>query len=171
MAPPLHALLLAGFVLALSGCAAVSPSPSPASSPTPGTTEAPAPAARLPRPGDHWHATYEIRVCGEPQPPLPPFPGPIHNHGDAVIHIHPSSPQDAGAQINLARFFADAGGLLSNDALQLPGRTLLRNGDRCSDGRLGTVRIAVNGALPAAGAAYVPQDGDSILEQCLWKGH
>jgi hypothetical protein len=39
-------------------------------------------AAAGPRMGDHWHATYEISVCGERQPNIGQWSGGVHTHGD-----------------------------------------------------------------------------------------
>lgn len=64
---------------------------------------------RLPRVGDHWHASYEVVLCGRPEPQLAYSPGNIHTHGDGVIHIHPATPEEAGSNAHLGRFFASAG--------------------------------------------------------------
>ncbi|HKZ51613.1 MAG TPA: hypothetical protein VJ256_07655, partial [Dehalococcoidia bacterium] len=102
--------------------------------------------------GDHWHASYEMYVCGTRQPQLPQFPGGVHTHGDGIIHIHPQQPFEEGTGARLVRWFEYAGdafgtgGRLSPDTLQIPGQTKeYRNGDACPDGQTGVVQVYVNG--------------------------
>lgn len=117
---------------------------------------------QLPKLGDHWHASLDVYVCGEKQPQFPFFPGSFHSHGDGVIHLHPETQRDEGAQNNLAKYFSGAGAVLTNTSLRMPGGTLLRNGDPCPDGQPGQVRILVNGEPHPLGEAYVPQNGARV---------
>lgn len=112
--------------------------------------------------GDHWHAAYRIVLCGEEQPPLPVSPGNVHTHGDGLIHVHPQTAAETGANANLERFFAASGVVIGKDYIQLPGGRLYRNGDPCTDGQPGTLRVTVNGNEVADFLRYVPRDGDTI---------
>lgn len=53
-------------------------------------------ATGAPRSGDHWHATYEITICGQRQPNIPTFSGGVHTHGSGTIHMHPQLPSVRG---------------------------------------------------------------------------
>ncbi len=126
-------------------------------------------AAAGPRVGDHWHATYEISVCGEPQPNVRQWPGGVHTHGDGVVHLHPQSASEEGAGARLVQWFAyggDAlgtGGKLTKDELQIPGqREVWKNGDECPDGTQGVLQVFVNGVKMNNWSRYIPQDGDQI---------
>lgn len=112
--------------------------------------------------GDHWHAILTISICGEVQPPLAATPGDVHTHGDGLIHIHPNSPQTAGANANLARFFSTTGIVLTSDTLQLPGGRLYRNGDPCPDGTAGRVLVTLNDVEVTDLQATIPRDGDTV---------
>ncbi|MGH7792414.1 MAG: hypothetical protein ACREOB_08890, partial [Thermodesulfobacteriota bacterium] len=70
-------------------------------------------AKKFPKVGDHWHAEYEVIICGMKMPILPYTQGNIHTHGDGRIHIHPEYSYEAGKNANLGRFFSNAGGLLT----------------------------------------------------------
>ncbi|MFQ5989138.1 MAG: hypothetical protein ACE5K9_04395 [Candidatus Methylomirabilales bacterium] len=117
---------------------------------------------QLPSVGDHWHARYEIIVCGERFPFLPYTQGEIHTHGDGQLHIHPKVETEAGANSNLGRFFANAGLYFDREMLRLPGGETVKNGDRCPDGRPGRLRLVVNGSENTSLDKYVPQEGDFI---------
>ncbi len=129
-----------------------------------------------PRIGDHWHARYEVWLCGVKQPVIPNFPGGVHTHGDGFVHIHPESAAEEGRGARLIKFFEYAGqalgrgGILAPDAFQMPGSDkLYRNGDVCQEGpyagQPGEVQVRVNGRLLSAAELedYIPQDGDEIL--------
>ncbi len=124
--------------------------------------------------GDHWHARYEIWVCGVRQPNLPYFPGGVHTHGDGYIHIHPENTTEEGRGARLVKFFEYAGralgtgGVLTRDTLQVPGDTrVFRNGDPCGEGpyqgQPGEVQVLVNGEPRADFEDYVPRDGDEVI--------
>lgn len=116
-----------------------------------------------PRPhiGDHWHAVYEIWVCGEKQTVLPRFEGGVHTHGSGVIHIHPTTASEEGPGAALAKFFEYGGYMLTRDSIAIPG-VAMRNGDSCEDGGPGQVRVLVNGAPIEDFVSYIPNDGDKI---------
>lgn len=117
--------------------------------------------------GDHWHATYEVIICGILRPKLPATPGGIHTHGDGVIHVHPQTAAEARANANLGRFFRSAGlpfapSSFSGSSIQLLGDRPYQNGDPCPDGRPGILRLLVNGRAEPAMDRYIIQDGDEI---------
>jgi len=127
-----------------------------------------------PKLGDHWHARYEIWVCGVKQPNIPTFPGGVHTHGDGYIHIHPGNASEEGRGARLTKFFEYAGralgtgGLLTGDSLQVPGDPrVYRNGDVCGEGpyqgQPGQVQVLVNGQRRDDFEDYIPHDGDTVV--------
>ena len=117
-----------------------------------------------PHGGDHWHAIYEIFVCGERQPNFPLWEGiGVHTHGDGIIHMHPFAPSEEGAGARLVKFFEYGGGLLSQTEMRLPrsDRTL-RNGEACPDGSEAVLQVYVNSQPLADWSTYIPQDGDRV---------
>lgn len=119
----------------------------------------------LPQVGDHWHARYLVVICGTPVPDMPFTQGGIHTQGDGVIHIEPSSAGEAGRNANLGQFFASGGVTLTSTEIAFPTGLVFRNGDRCSDGTAGSIRLVVNGRANSALDRYVPADGDTIVVQ------
>jgi len=117
---------------------------------------------RLPQVGDHWHAAYEVVLCGKQEPQLPYSPGNTHTHGDGAIHVHPEVLEEGGKNANLNRFFANSKITFSNGTLRYPDSRTYRDGDPCPDGRQGRLRLLVNGTVNAAMERYVPRDGDRI---------
>ena len=92
---------------------------------------------------DHWHAAYGIYVCGEWLPAIPEFDNPdgIHTHGDGVIHIHPFSSSAAGENARLGVFLDAAGVKLTNDKLEINGKTYEEGKDEC-DGKEAELVVA-----------------------------
>ena len=130
---------------------------------TPGTT---APTVDHPRIGqDHWHAAYQIYVCGQRQPNAPTWEGiGVHTHSDGIIHTHPFTPSEEGRGARLVKWFEYGGGLLDTTHLRIPGqRQTLQNGDRCPNGDSGEVQVFVNGAQLTDWSEYIPQDGDRVV--------
>lgn len=117
---------------------------------------------RLPKMGDHWHAPYEVVLCGKEQPRLAYSPGNIHTHGDGVIHVHPHVAEEGGMNANLGRFFANSKVTFTEGLIRYPDGRTSRDGDPCPDGRTGRLRLLVNGTRNAAMERYVPRDGDRI---------
>ncbi len=112
---------------------------------------------------DHWHAVYQVFVCGERQPNFPTWESGVHTHGDGVIHMHPFSPGEDGEGARLVKFFEYGGGRLSQSEMRMPGdRRTLRNGDLCPDGTEGVLQVFVNGDRLDDWSRYIPQDGDRI---------
>lgn len=122
-----------------------------------------------PRQGDDWYATYEVIICGERQPNIPPWEGGVHTLGTGDIHIRPRNSSEEGAGARLVRWFEYGGNALGTGAklteteLQVPGqRKVWKNGDECPDGTQGTLRVSVNGTEMEDWSRYIPQDGDQI---------
>lgn len=121
-------------------------------------------AARV---GDHWHARLTIELCGRTLPPLPPGPGDVHTHGDGLIHIHPQTPRTAGRNAGLETFFRTTPVDITPVSIAVGGERY-QNGDRCPDGRAGTLRVQARRTgerefrdLPDF-LGYLPRDGDEI---------
>ena len=112
--------------------------------------------------GDHWHASYEVSVCGKVLPPFGGSPGGVHTHGDGLFHIHPRTGSEAGSNANLALFFDSVGGTLRDDGLTLPFGETYTNGDLCPDGQPGQFSVTVNGVVQETLSTYAPQDGDEV---------
>ena len=112
--------------------------------------------------GDHWHASYEVSVCGEVLPPFPNSPGGVHSHGDGLIHIHPRSSDETGSNATLALFFSSVDGALTDDSLTLPSGKTYANGDPCPDDEPGQLIVTVDGVIQDAPSFYVPHDDDEI---------
>jgi hypothetical protein len=97
----------------------------------------------------HWHADFEIWVCGrqlELQEPtgLSNRLGTelLHEHGDLRIHAEGVLLQRENAA--LGRFFHVIGGLLSRNTLGVPtkeGLVVVNNGQQCADGRPGIAQV------------------------------
>ncbi len=126
-------------------------------------------ASAGPRVGDHWHATYETVVCGEPQPNVRQWSGGVHTHSDGILHLHPNTPSEEGTGARLVKWFEyggealGTGAKLTQDELQLPGqREVWKNGDECPDGTKGVLQVFVNGVKMDDWSRYIPQDGDQI---------
>jgi plastocyanin len=118
--------------------------------------------------GDHWHATYQIIICGERQPNIPEFEaaaGSPGTHGDGVMHQHPFTPSGEGQGSNLANFFKEGGGKLTESEMQIPGTPkdkVYKNGDLCDDGRPAELQVFVNGAPQDNFLRYIAHDGDRV---------
>jgi hypothetical protein len=124
------------------------------------------PRVPLPRVGDHWHARLSIEVCGQTLPPLPPTPGDVHTHGDGIIHIHPSRRDTEGRNADLGAFFTPTPIRLTASSISVPGGTTYKNGDKCPDGRAGTLQMLVQHRgeknFTPVNLEYVPADGDTV---------
>ena len=131
---------------------------------TGGAGEPTGPGRGAPRIGrHHWHATYQVFICGERQPNFPTWESGVHTHGDGVIHIHPFVPAEEGKGARLVKFFEYGGGKLTQSEMRMPGdRQTFRNGDKCPDGSEAVLQVIVNGEPLDDLNRYVPQDGDRI---------
>ena len=96
---------------------------------------------------DHWHTAYAVDICGTLQPNMaqPAQLIGLHTHNDGLIHIEPyvtGSVLDRGANATLARFAeGEPGFKLSSTEVQIPGGKLMKNGDKCDDGKAGQLTI------------------------------
>ena len=114
--------------------------------------------------GTHWHATYQVWICGERQPSFPTWESGVHTHADGIIHIHPFQALEEGDGSRLVKFFEYGGGELTQTEMQLPGSGLrARNGDECPDGSQGVLGVSVNGEALEDWMEYIPADGDRIV--------
>lgn len=113
--------------------------------------------------GDHWHAQYAVVICGKALPPFPSSSGGIHTHGDGLIHIHPENVSEQGPNATLGRFLDKVGARLSSNILRLPGGTTYANGDKCPDGKPGTLHLLVNGKANDAFDKYQMHDRDILV--------
>lgn len=112
---------------------------------------------------DHWHAAYEVFVCGQRQPNFPFWPGGVHTHDDGIIHIHPFFPREEREGAGLENWFAYGGGILTQTEMRMPGTSeTIHNGDPCPDGRAGVLQVMVNGQALQDWSEYIPQHGDRI---------
>jgi len=111
--------------------------------------------------GVHWHAYYEVFICGERQAPFPPSPGNTHSHGDGKIHIHPSLPQEALENANVGAFFRNIGGEFDSQHITMPDGRAFKNGDLCG-GKTSEVKLIVNGRQNDKFESYTPRDGDVV---------
>lgn len=128
----------------------------------------------------HWHADYQVWVCGEkldlinPRFPKNKIGSPLlHEHNDDRIHVE-GTVKNLDT-ITLGRYFAVVGGALTTDILSYPtakGITTIANGDTCPNSpNPVAIKVLVNGkhvADPASHllypAALVPP-GDCIIIQ------
>lgn len=114
--------------------------------------------------GDHWHAVYQVYVCGERQPHSPTWESGVHTHSDGIIHIHPFQPHEEGRGSRLVKFFEYGGGKLTQTEMKLPGSTrTFRSGDECPNGKPAILQVSVNETRLESWMEYVPADGDRIV--------
>lgn len=112
----------------------------------------------------HWHADFEIWVCGE-EVKLPPPESILDNKvGNAVLHHHNDNrihvegilikKQDA----DLSQFFKTIGGSLTSTSIGIPKEDksveTFTNGDLCN-GEPGKLKVYVNGKLNQDMEEYV----------------
>ena len=122
-------------------------------------------ATAAPKIADHWHARYDVVICGEEKPDIPALSNPegVHTHGDGLIHIHPFIASAEGAGARLVKWMEYLGGEMNSDSLRLPTEEeTYRTGDLCSDGQPGTLQVFANGIKREDFDRYIPQDGDSV---------
>ncbi len=112
---------------------------------------------------DHWHATYQVSICGQRQPNFPVWGGGVHTHADGVIHIHPFTPSEEGAGSRLVKWIGYGGGKLTQTEMRMPGsREEFKNGDKCDDGSEAFLQVFVNGEKLDNWSRFIPQDGDRV---------
>ena len=129
-----------------------------------GNSSGPYAVARPPEQIVHWHSDVELEVCGKTRPDLLMIDFDagsrgthlLHTHGDNKIHIEEKiiwKKED----IALGKFF-DSVGLKFSESKLLDKV----NGDECSAGKQGNVKMFVNGKENFEFRNYVPNDGDKI---------
>ena len=101
----------------------------------------------------HWHADYQVIVCGEEKELIDPEgitnrigTAEIHEHNDNRIHIEGTLKKIEEA--SLENYFASIGGELELNHLiyQAEDGTInVENGDACSNGKPGILKVFVNG--------------------------
>lgn len=115
-------------------------------------------------PGDHWHAAYNVVVCGTVQPGLndaKPDTSGIHSHGDGVIHIHPFTRGFAGPNARMDAWFDIAGLEVGDDRVVLPDGTAFEDGKDDCDGEEAMWRVAV---WDSAADALAGEDPSRIVD-------
>ena len=113
--------------------------------------------------GDHWHATYQVYICGQRQPNFPFWEGGVQTHDDGIIHMHPFLPSEEGEGARLVKWFEYGGGKLTQSEMRMPGsREEYRNGDECPDGLEAALQLFVNGELLEDWSEFIPQHGDHV---------
>lgn len=98
---------------------------------------------------DHWHAAYDIYLCGEFVDPIPDQRDPrgIHSHADGIIHIHPFVRSAAGENAVLSEFTDAVDMTLTDDRIQVPGGDVYEEGETECDGEPGVVQVLVDGEV------------------------
>ncbi len=101
----------------------------------------------------HWHADFEIWLCGEKITSLPKSHFPANYVGTATFHYHDDNRIHVEGlvikrtDVSLGSFFRIIGGSLSKDTIVVPiegGKNLTYgNGGLCPNGRSGKVKLYV----------------------------
>lgn len=100
--------------------------------------------------GDHWHAAFDVNVCGEWLTPPAEFETAadnpnvrvgIHTHADGFIHTHPFTRSEGGNNATLGRFLEYGGWSVRGDSFDVwqgpsadSTKTSWSNGDTCPPG-------------------------------------
>jgi hypothetical protein len=102
----------------------------------------------------HWHADFTIDICGN-ELTLPGsksiFSNRVgtdesHHHEDMRIHLEGVMMERETATLGF--FFRAIGGELTSTSITVPtesGTATWKNGDKCHDGSVGTLRVYANG--------------------------
>ncbi len=121
----------------------------------------------------HWHADFEIWVCGQQVKNLvsPVFPSnkvgteTFHHHDDYRIHVEGVvvKKQD----VSLARFFEAIGGQLTKDTLTIPlnnsNRVTYTNGMLCPNGKPGKLKLLAMNNTTAGQLVEKPELDEYVL--------
>ncbi|MFB6354936.1 MAG: hypothetical protein ABEJ65_00265 [bacterium] len=110
--------------------------------------------------GQHWHADYTVKVCGEEKSPFLRTKGDIHTHGKGRIHIHPHSKETEGSAANLQNFIESVGGTMSDTQLIIPHWDV--DSTEPCDEQPSEFVVFVNGNRAVHPTDYKPQDGDKV---------
>ena len=125
----------------------------------------------------HWHADYEIWICGEQKELRDPegFENKVgtsvlHEHNDNRIHIE--GVVEKLGDVSLGAYFSSIGGLLTHHDLRFPsedGFREVKDGIPCPGDVQGILKVYVNGKLAEEPESYVPSPeinvppGDCII--------
>jgi hypothetical protein len=134
--------------------------------------------------GDHWHAAFDVNVCGEWLSNPPEFETAadnpnvrvgIHTHGDGFMHIHPFTKSEGGENATVGRFLTYGGWSASEDSLSAwtgpttaPDQKTWSDGDKCPEGtefagKRGVVKWSINcKARDGNPSDFTPSDGDVV---------
>jgi hypothetical protein len=118
----------------------------------------------------HWHADYEMWVCGnelnlaKPHSMLSNKQGAdlMHSHVDNRIHVE--GVMTDFRQASIGAFFKAVGGSITDDSLKVPtdnGLVSVHNGDICN-GQPAKLYVFVNGMLNGDPAKYVISPFDDV---------
>ena len=115
----------------------------------------------------HWHANFEVELCGQKQDFTSYGSGQhhaglslLHTHGDGVIHIEGAILKQE--DIALGKFF---------DGIDIPfDRDRImdkKNGDECSPGKPGQVKMFVDGVPSTEFRDYIPKPTENGSDQVV----
>lgn len=128
----------------------------------------PPPVTRGAIAGEHWHAAYQIYICGKRMTNYPTVEGEIHSHGDGFMHIHPASPTFTGPNATLASFLrlyqTDIGVTPKGKRfIAFPDQTRYEDGDKC--GKKERTLVLENKGKKVSGnpAEFIPHEGDVVV--------
>ena len=117
----------------------------------------------------HWHANFEVFLCGERQDFTTGYDFEknrlgshiLHSHNDNVIHIEGQIPKRE--DIAIGNFFDLIGVPFSST--QIMDKT---NGDLCTSGEPGTVKMIVNGEPNNEFRDFIPKacESPNIKQDC-----
>ena len=114
---------------------------------------------------DHWHATYQVFICGKRQRNFPTWEAGVHTHARRRHPHPPLHASEEGAGARLVKWFEYGGGKLTQTEMQMPGTPkdqVYKNGEKSKDGCEGVLQVFVNGEKMANWSRYIPQDGDRV---------
>ncbi|QXC61435.1 hypothetical protein KSP35_00855 [Aquihabitans sp. G128] len=96
-------------------------------------------------PYDHWHAAFDVNVCGKQQAPVQDGAQDtlgIHTHGDDLIHIHPFATRSSGKNATMQRFFDQVGITVTDDGFTTQDGKVYKEGETTCGGKPGEVVVA-----------------------------
>lgn len=116
----------------------------------------------------HWHVHTDIKVCGEPKV-LSYETGDLeklHTHVETnKVHWHGLLPVDPvtrsitdDSQMKMSNLFSELKVPVATDGIYA-----FKNGDRCPDGRIGNLKVSINGQEKQYFLNYILKDSDHIL--------
>lgn len=121
----------------------------------------------------HWHADFEIWVCGEKITSLasPVFPSnkvgseTQHHHDDYRMHVEGVVVKKE--DVSLGKFFEAIGGELTKESITIPlndgTKVTYKNGMKCPDGKEGIIRLLVMNSTTAGKLVEKPGLDEYVL--------